>query len=347
MKKCKLFQKPTTVQDWVELIFRWLILALVAAYYVVFICGKFLFPATDFYRSLNLFSGAGDPNIFIRILSYIFFILSISYVFRLLLKQATAFMKKGRAIVNLLCSIIKYVAIIVLFFMILKAFRVDTVTLLAGAGIVSLIIGLGAQPLISDVIAGLFIVFEEVFDVGDIIVVDGFRGTVKEIGVRTTQIVDTGGNIKVVNNSDIRTLINMTSQLSLAICDIDIEYGESIERVEAIVKKNLDKVKENIPDIVEGPYYKGVASLGSSGVTLRFVANCKEETRYQVERDMNRQMKLIFDANNISIPFTQVVVHEPTTFETVKPKEKKIAENFVEEQREASKNIPGENAQND
>lgn len=343
----KLFQKPQTVQDWVDIVFRWLVLALTVVYYVLFAFGSFIFGAgSAFYRSLNIFSGAGDPIIAVRIISYIFFILSLSFVVRYALKALTSFMKKGKAIVNLLCSIIKYFAIIVLLFLILKAFRVDTVTLLAGAGILSLIIGLGAQPLISDVIAGLFIVFEEVFDVGDIIVVDGFRGTVKEIGVRTTQIVDAGGNIKVVNNSDIRTLVNMTSQLSLAICDIDIEYGESIERVEAIVKKNLDKIRESIPDIADGPYYKGVANLGASGVTLRFVANCKEENRYQVERDMNRQMKLVFDANNISIPFTQVVIHEPTKFEEVKTKDRKLAESFVEEQREAGKNVPGENSQN-
>ena len=339
----KFFEKPKTFPDYLDLVIRILLLALVAAYYVLLIFGKFIFkPENAFYRSLNLFSGAGDPNIAVRIISYAFFILSASYILRLVLNQATRFMKKGRAIVNLFSSIIKYLAVIVLLFLILKAFKVDTVTLLAGAGILSLVIGLGAQPLISDVIAGLFIVFEEVFDIGDIIVVDGFRGTVKEIGVRTTQIVDAGGNVKVVNNSEIRTLVNMTSELSLAICDIDIEYGESIERVEAVVKHNLDKVKASIPDIEDGPYYKGVASLGASGVTLRFIARCQESARFQVERDMNRQMKLLFDENDINIPFTQVVVHEPTTFEKADAKTKRVAERFVEDQRELSKNIPGE-----
>lgn len=103
--------------------------------------------------------------------------------------------------------------------------------ILAGIGILGLIVGLGAQPLIADVIAGLFIVFEKVFDVGDIIVVDGFRGTVKEIGIRTTQIVDVGGNVKIINNSDLKTIINMTNQLSLAICDLNIEYGESLKEL--------------------------------------------------------------------------------------------------------------------
>ena len=87
------------------------------------------------------------------------------------------------------------------------------------------------------------------------IVVDNFRGTVKEIGIRTTQIEDAGGNVKVVTNSDIRTLVNMTSQLSLAISEVDIEYGESLERVELVIKDNLKTIRNNIPDIAEGPFY--------------------------------------------------------------------------------------------
>ena len=222
----------------------------------------------------------------------------------------------------------------------MKSFGVDTTSILAGIGILGLIIGLGAQPLITDIIAGLFIVFENVFEVGDIIVIDGFRGTVKEIGIRTTKIEDAGGNIKVMNNSDLRSLINMTENLSLACCDMSIEYGESIERVEAILSNNLGKIKENIPDIVEGPFYRGVTELADSAVVLRFVAKCEESNKYQVERDMNRQFKLLFDQNNINIPFNQVVVHEPTEFDMANKKEQKEATKFVEEQREILKSVP-------
>ena len=188
-------------------------------------------------------------------------------------------------------------------------------------------------------IAGLFIVFEDVFDVGDIIVADGFRGTVKEIGVRTTKIVDAGGNVKVMNNADLKSIINMTNQLSLAVCDIGIEYGESLERVEAILAANLDTIKEAIPDIQEGPYYRGVAELGDSAVIIRFVAKCDEGTKYQVERDMNRQFKLLFDKNNINIPFPQVVVNQPITFEDATKHQQHVASQFVAEQKELSKDI--------
>ena len=313
--------------------------AISLVYYILLIFGKFMFePMSMFYRSLNFFGKAGEFNVVIRIISYVIFFLSASWVIRFILKQLSAPMKKGRAIIDMFCSLIKYAAVIVMLFFVLKNW-VDTTAILAGIGIVGLIVGLGAQPLIADILAGLFIVFENVFEVGDIIVYNGFRGTVKEIGIRTTQIVDTGGNIKIVNNANLKEIVNMTNQLSLAVCDIGIEYGESLERVEAILSANLANVKAAIPDIKEGPFYKGVSELGDSAVVIRFVAQCEEGTKYQVERDMNRQFKLLFDKNNINIPFPQVVVNEPISFEDATKKEIKDAQKFVAEQKELSKGI--------
>lgn len=309
-------------------------------YFILMVAGSKIFsPMSVFWRSLNFFGKAGEFNVVIRIVSYVIFFFGVSWIVRTALKLLAKPLKKGKAIVDILCSLIKYAAIIVLLFFILKTCGVDTTAILAGIGILGLIVGLGAQPLIADILAGLFIVFEKVFDVGDIIVVGGFRGTVKEIGIRTTQIVDVGGNIKIINNANLKEVINMTNQLSLAVCDIGIEYGESLERVESILKAHLNEVKEAIPDIKEGPFYKGVSELGDSAVVIRFVANCDEGAKYQVERDMNRQFKLLFDKNNINIPFPQVVVNQPITFEDATKNQKREAEAFVSEQKELSKGI--------
>lgn len=312
----------------------------IIAYTVLMAFGSIWFKPTDmFWRSINIFGMAADYNIVIRVISYFVFFLGLSWVLRVALRLLAKPLKKGKAIVDIVCSLIKYAAVLVMIFFVLKTFNVDTTAILAGLGILGLIVGLGAQPLIADIIAGLFIVFENIFDVGDIIVVDGFRGAVKEIGIRTTRIEDTGGNIKIINNADLKTIINMTNQLSLAICEIGIEYGESLERVEAILKANLPAVKEAIPDIKEGPFYKGVSSLGDFAVIIRFVANCEEDVRYQVERDMNRQFKLLFDKNNINIPFPQVVVNQPMAFRDATKHEERESQQFVEEQKILSKGI--------
>ncbi len=314
------------------------VLVTIVYFVLLAIGGKIFDPMNEFWRSLNIFGSAGEPNIAIRILSYCIFFLGGSRIIRFIIKQLSAPMKKGKSIVNMFCSLIKYAAVLALLFFVLQ-FWIDTTSILAGLGIVGLVVGLGAQPLIADIIAGLFIIFENVFDVGDIIVAGGFRGTVQEIGIRTTKFVDTGGNVKIMNNSDLKSIVNMTNQLSLAICEIGIEYGESLERVEAILAANFAAIKEAIPDIKEGPFYKGVSELGDSAVVIRFVAQCDESVRYQVERDMNRQFKLLFDRNNINIPFPQVVVNEPITFEDATKHEKNAAQQFVDEQKVLSKGL--------
>ena len=322
-KKSKLKIKVTP-----DLILKcvWYLILIVYAVFLAF--GDSIFdPMSVFWRSLNVFGKAGEYNVAIRMVSYAIFLLGASFVVRFVFMQFARLLRRGKAVVEIICSLIKYAAVIVLLFFILKTAGLDTTAILAGIGILGLIVGLGAQP-----------------DVGDIIVVDGFRGTVKEIGIRTTQIVDTGGNVKIVNNSDVKTVINMTNQLSLAICEIGIEYGESLERVESILKDNLSAIKDAIPDIKEGPFYKGVSELGDSAVVLRFVANCEEDMRYQVERDLNRQFKLLFDKYNINIPFTQVVVNEPIKFENATSQQKKQAGKFVAEQKELSKGIADSDA---
>ena len=249
--------------------------------------------------------------------------------------------KKTITVTLLLLNLLKWVVAIVAFFIIFAAWGADTTMMLASAGVLTLIIGLGSQALVQDILAGIFIVFEGDFQVGDIVIIDGWRGEVKSIGIRTTKLVDAGGNVKIVNNSDIRSIINQTQELSVAKCYVGIAYEDRIEKVEKIIADNLPKIKEKIPAIVEGPFYKGVTELGESSVNLLFVAKCKESDIYQVQRDLNREIKIVFDDNNINIPFPQITVsyNEGSNNSKVSNKVKHEAEEFVEEQKDLSKDI--------
>jgi len=247
--------------------------------------------------------------------------------------------KRGHTIIKLINSFIKYIIAIGAILLILSAFGVDAKTLLASAGILGLVIGLGAQSLIADIIAGVFIVFEGDFEVGDIVVVDSWRGTVSEIGIRTTKIIDWGGNVKVINNSQIASIVNQTKELSIAVCRVGIEYGKSIREVEGVIRDNIGKIKDNIPEIIEGPFYKGVDELADSSVNLLFMAKCKEEDIYGVQRAMNREIKIMFDENNINIPFPQVTISTLEDDNSTDKYKKKDIEKFVKEQRELSKDL--------
>ena len=247
---------------------------------------------------------------------------------------------KQITIIKLLISFLRWILVIVTILLILSAWGVDTTTLLASAGILALVIGLGAQSLIADIIAGIFIVFEGDYQVGDIVVIDGWRGTVEEIGIRTTKVADAGGNVKIVNNSKISSIVNQTHELSVAKCYMSIDYDESLERVELVMKEALPQIKEHIPAIIEGPYYKGVTELAESSVNLLFVAICKEEDIYQVQRDLNREMYLVFNKNNISVPFNQLVISKREGIDNTVTKHEEIqAKKFAEKQAELSKGI--------
>ena len=249
--------------------------------------------------------------------------------------------QKFTTVFILVVNFLKWVVVIGAIFMCLSACGLKAEFSAAGAGIVALIIGLGSQSLVADILAGIFIVFEGDYQVGDIVVLDGWRGEIQSIGVRTTKLIDAGYNVKIINNSEIKTIINQSKELSLAKCYVSTRYEDRIENIEAVIADNLQAIKEKIPAIVEGPFYKGVAELGESSVDLLFVAKCKEEDIYQVQRDLNREIKIMFDNNDIGIPFPQVVIHkgEDDAPQTVSAKTAKKAQEFTEEQKELSKDI--------
>ena len=246
----------------------------------------------------------------------------------------------------LIGNAIKYIAIIACVLAILSAFGVDTSTLVTASGILALIVGLGCQALVSDIVAGIFMIFEGDIKVGDVVVINGWRGTVRQVGLRRTKIEDAVGNINIVNNSSISNIINNTKELSYAVCEVGIEYNESIERVEAILAENLGEFKKRIPTIVEGPFYKGVQSLGESAVVIKFIAKCTEENKFQVERDINRELKILFDKHNINIPFNQIVVNyreNENKQKDITKTQKEKSESFIQEQKELAGKIEDTN----
>lgn len=296
-----------------------IVIATVFVLLLISILGPIIFPNTlfsniiensvgKFFNLFNFFKN--NYVIIIETLAIIFFMWLIDKVLLLLVSILKIKTLRGTTIANLVNSTIKYLVFLIAVFLILSAWGVQTPTLLAGAGIIGLAISFGAQSLIEDIFSGLFIIFEKQFSVGDIIQIGDFRGVVKEISLRVTKFEDVNGDIKIINNSDIRGAINTTASLSKSSCEISINYSEDLEKVERIIHENLSDIKTKIPKIIEGPYYLGVQSLADSSVVLKLMALVNESDRFSVSRQLNREMKLLFDRNNIGIPFPQLVVHE-------------------------------------
>lgn len=206
---------------------------------------------------------------------------------------------------------LRYAMVIVGIIWGLMIFGVDTGAIFASVGIVTLVVSLSAESLFADMFTGIFILVEDQYHVGDIISIDGFRGRVVSLGIRTTRIEDDGGNVKIINNADIRNVMNLSNKVSFSICDISMSYGESIERAEAVIAEAMPKIQAKYPDIFEhGLQYAGVQSLSASSVDLRVLARVSEANIYKGRRLLNREMKLAFDEAGIEIPFPQLVVHK-------------------------------------
>ena len=217
---------------------------------------------------------------------------------------------RTETICRLVLSVLKYGSGIVAIFYCLYLVGVDSTGLIASASVLSLVIGLGAQSLITDIIAGLFIVFEGTFRVGDIITVQGFRGTVLDISLRTTKVLGVDGNIGIYNNNDIKGVMNMTKQASYAVVKPCIEYGQDIGYVEAVLRRELPKLRREEPRILDGPNYLGVSDLGESGVELLITAKCEEQEIKDLTRFLNRAVLKIFYQYDINVPFPNVTVSQ-------------------------------------
>ena len=217
---------------------------------------------------------------------------------------------RAQTVCSLTRSILSYAAVLLSVYFGLRALGVDMTASLASVGVVTLIIGFGAQSLIEDVLTGIFLIAEGRYNVGDILVLDDFRGKVVDISVRTTTIEDAGGNHKIINNSEIRNFQNRSQKTSLAVSTVSVGYDADLRAVEAVIADALPAMfEENRAVFLDVPQYIGVEELGESGVVLKFIVSATEENVFAARRALNRALKLLFDEKGIDIPYPQLTVH--------------------------------------
>ncbi len=208
---------------------------------------------------------------------------------------------KGETILRLFYNLLEYVAVFTTLFVCFRNFGIDTSALLTTMGLLSLAVSIGARDLVADVIAGITIVFEGDYQVGDIVEIDGYRGRVQEIGVRSTKIMGMGDNIKIVNNRDVRNVINTTRFNSWYAMNLNISSSFDINKLEEILDKELPEIRKRLKKVISGPVYKGVESIGKDSFKITILTECREEDFRWVQRQVNREIRLLFDREGIPI----------------------------------------------
>ncbi len=206
-------------------------------------------------------------------------------------------------------NITKYTLGIIVFLAVLTVYNVDVNAILAGLGIVGLVFGLATQDIIKDLLSGISIILENQYMIGDVIEINGFKGEVKFLGLRTTRIQNYKGEMLILSNRNINQVINYSTDYSLAIVDVSVAYESDLNQVEKCLQKIASEFSNKLPKIKENIEILGINQLDDSAVVYQIRAKAEANNQYQIERELKKQIKLAFDKEKIKIPYTQIEVH--------------------------------------
>lgn len=214
---------------------------------------------------------------------------------------------RNGTILKMVTSLCTYIAVAFILYQCMLCFGLDPTALMASTGVIAVILGIGANSLVGDIIAGVFLLMEGNVQIGDVVKIGDFRGYVTEMGIRMTKLYDMDtDDVKIIPNKEVRDVVHMTMMEAAVYNEYLIRYEEKIEDVERILVEELSHVENKSPLILDGPRYIGVSRLDDSGVMLRTKTRCHEASRAQVSREVNHIVYSIFQKNNIEIPYPHV-----------------------------------------
>lgn len=207
-----------------------------------------------------------------------------------------------QTILKLFLDIIRFVIIIFLLLVILSELGVDVARILAGLGIVSLVIGLAFQDLLKDIISGFSMIIEGYCSLGDTVEIKGFKGVVYSLGVKTTKIRKYDGSIMLINNREITQVINFSKDNTLAFVEFKISSIEDTDKVISILNKKFNNFKTE-QNLIEKPYVLGITESDKNSVTIRVNFIAKAETHYELQRLIRKEVIALFNKEKIKRPF--------------------------------------------
>lgn len=219
---------------------------------------------------------------------------------------------KGRSAASLakmLFNIGSTIVVIFAILMILYAWGFNITPLLVGLGIVALAVGIGAHRLIGDLIDGISIIFGNQYAIDDVVEINGFKGRVLEIGIRTTKVINWKNELKIFYHGSITSVINYSRFPSVAVVDVSVGHDVDLDKLFTVLDEKFTSMRELYPQIIEGPNISGVTKLNNNCVDVRIVFKTEPEKQYEVERGLRKLIKEIFDEEGIKIPLSQIEVH--------------------------------------
>ncbi len=216
--------------------------------------------------------------------------------------------QQSQTLIPITKSILQYGIYFIAFVFILRVLNINPLPLLAGAGILGIVVGLGAQSLINDIVAGFFILFESLFLVGDYIETGTARGIVEAIHIRTSRIRDPDGQLHILRNGQINALTNYSKEYTFAVVEVGVAYDSDLDHVFHVLGETGQQLKENNTDVLDQMNVKGLKEFGESELLIRTVTKVRPGCHFQVAFELRTMIKKAFDREGIEIPFARRVV---------------------------------------
>ena len=264
------------------------VFALVASY----LATRKLWPSFGFVfsnqwsRGVNLFST-------ISALFFIGIVLAIAFLLRtILVRSDESASPNTRTLIRLAHSLAGYISAIVMLFGVLSMFGVDTATLLASAGIVSIAIGMGAKDLVTDVLAGIFLIFEGTIHVGDIVEIGTYKGRVTDMGIRTCSITNDFNEVKIINNSAVSNVVNKSFSMTKTKIEFEVTQLIAAEDIDELFEGYIASAIEVVPEVADTIVYKGIVDATKHNYIVRIVFSCNEADRSDFTAKLTAAIKL-------------------------------------------------------
>jgi small conductance mechanosensitive channel len=214
--------------------------------------------------------------------------------------------QKARTLVPLLNSVLQYVLYFGSVVMTLGVLGLDTGPILAGAGILGLAVGLGAQNLVTDLVSGFFILFESQFLVGDYVEIGEARGIVEAVGIRLTQVRDGRGKLYLIPNGQIKGVVNYSKGYVNAVVDVRAASGSDLETIIRAMTEAGRRLRQTRHEVLADTQIQGLVELGASEMTVRAVTKVRPGTHEALENEYRRLLKQVFDQKQTTDVATKV-----------------------------------------
>ena len=262
----------------------------------------------EFFES-EIFAYVVSPVIYIG-LAYIFYKIVTFFLNRTLHNKHINNKNKKRVntTLSLINNCLKYIVIFLTVLLILNSFGINVSSILAGLGIVAAVLTLAFQDLAKDFIAGISIVMEDQFEIGDNVMINGFRGDVIAMGLKTTRIKDYKGAVQIISNHMITEVTNYSLNPSLAEVEIAVDINNYLDKVEKVIRKTMETIDNTYENLKGQTQLLGVELIDQNSVTYKVTVKTKTGKDFDIQRNMRKDFQTALTNANIKLPKTHMEV---------------------------------------